>query len=190
MSARASGWITSVLLLAALGAGTWKMVKLSAANRELDRQNRAFTLSAAHVERALAELRESSLEPGSRAAGFTLLATDGKPLRYDPATDVGSVHLLFADPSSAGYEDVLRSYHQVFGRAEPAPQVLMLALRGYEETRKALGPGPAPYRLGIHAGEVYRRYGFVDGPGLAVLEGGILRERWRLPYRGDELPID
>lgn len=190
MRSRIKALATSLLLLLAAGAGGWKILDLSAANRELDRQNRAYAQSVAGMNEALRALRESALKRGSPAAGFTLLGLDSRPVRLDPRAESRIVHLLFIDPAEGGFEDLLRNYRETFGRAEPHARTLVLARLGYEEVLRAVAERGVPYPIAVHASEVYRTYGFLDGPGIAVIEDGRMREKWRLPFRYDQLPIE
>jgi hypothetical protein len=189
--------VTSVLLLLALGLGTWKILQLSAANRELYRQNRKYAASAAASNQRKRALFESSLKPGSLVPAFTLLGVDGTTLRLDPAREREAVHLLFLDAvlnpagkAGDGLEPLLRNYEEVFGRAEPQARTLILSARGYEEARSVLAERAVPHPVAVHAALLYLAYGFLDSPGIAIISGGRLREKWRLPHRRDQLPID
>jgi hypothetical protein len=191
MTPRRKSLTTSLLLLLALATGAWKISGLTAANRELHRQNRACASSFAEIEETFRALRESSLKRGSPAAEFTLLGLDGAPLRFDPVGEQDPFHLLFLDPAGKSFLELLQNYAETLGSTQPQARALILTARGYEETRDALAKaGPIPYPVTVHASEVYRAYGFIESPGVAVVDGGILREKWRLPYRGDQLPID
>ncbi len=196
MRSRVTAVVTSLLLLLALAAGTWKILAFSSANRELHRQNEAYAAAIAQLHESIQAVRESSLKRGSPAKGFTLLGLDGWALRVEPAAEARPVHLLFLDPARAKVEAhrhftaLLDNYRLNFGRAQPAPRTVILVASGYEQARAALAGQRVPYRVGVHAGEVYRLYGFIDGPGMAVIDSGIVRAKWRLPFTGDQLPID
>ena len=127
---------------------------------------------------------------GGRVPGFTLLNARGDGVvRFDPAAETRPVHLVFAEPASPEFAAVSASYSQHFA-ARAAGRCILVALSGPERVARRLTSVPAAFEVATHGGEVLRQYGFVAGAGLVVVEGPVLRERWRLPYRGDELPVD
>lgn len=181
---------TLLLVCAAIGAGAWKILDLAAANHALARQNDTLISAATEVRKTLEAVRSGTLRLGSPVAPFTLLGADGAPVGFDPVSEQRPVHLLFLDPAQERFSELLQSYREAFGRASPPAQTLVLASSGYEATRTSLARSPSPYPVAVHAGELYLRYGVVDGPAMVLIEDGRLRARWRLPYRRDQLPVE
>lgn len=181
--------ITTLLLAGALVAGAWKMRALSRANTELFRQNVACTTAVREVGDSIRRAQAEALRRGSAARGFTLLSLAGAGLTLDPESEAGPLHLLFAEPRHPDFGRVLTEYRERFGGLA-ASRRLLVTVSGPEQVRARLGQAAAGFEVAVHGGEIFRVYGFLSGPGLAIVERGILRERWRLPHRDDQLPLD
>ena len=215
MTAILSGRALPLLVGVAVLAGGAKIAALARANRELDRRNRAYAETLRELERAWGP----ALPRGAPAPEFTVLglgacgadrwscpapaeaappgaspassppppgALGRWPLAVRPAALEGELHLVFADPAT---EDVARLL-EGSRASDPRARVLVLTAGSYEAARDALRRRPLPWPVAVHAAQVYAAYGIRETPALAVVERGTLRERWRLPLRGDELPVD
>jgi hypothetical protein len=182
---------TGLLLVAAAGAGAWKVHAFARANRELDIRARRCATLLAETARAAREARAHSPRPGSPAPSFTVLGLDGGTLVFRGAAEPGPVRLIFADAASSGAEPwlaLIRSY-RASRVHEPQAKVLILAAAGPERTREALRGVVPPWPVGVHAAEAYAAYGVLDGAAVVMVENGLVAGRRTLPIRDDELPL-
>ncbi|MFN2432627.1 MAG: hypothetical protein ABR599_07405 [Gemmatimonadota bacterium] len=179
--------VTTLLLALAVAAGAGKIRALSGANTALARQNRICTSAVEEIGESVRRFQAGAVRRGSEAREFTVLGLDGRVLTFDPRREPGPVHIVFAEPAQAGFDSVLASYRDRFG--ERASRTVLITASGPERVRRALRAPLRDLEIGVHGAEVFRVYGFVDGPGIAIVENGRVREKWRLPFRGDELPI-
>ena len=177
----------TLLLAAAILAGGLKVHALAGANRALKRQNASCVAMSHQIRDGIALAQAAAASVGSPAPSFTLLELDGDALQMSSSV-AGRVHVLFADPSHRHFGRALPAYRKTYPTDREVRKVLV-TISGPERVRDVLTKAPEGWEVGVHGAEVYRAYGFLGAPGVAVVEGGLLRERRALALAPDELPL-